>query len=105
MLFRSKRPDIYFICGAGLGSSLACQMEAEDVLREAGIQANLHHDGISGIPGLRADIIVSAENFKPTIEKYELDPTISLVFLKNIVDKQEIADKLVPAAQERAARP
>lgn len=60
----TKRLDISFICGAGLGSSLACQMEAEEVLHQAGV---------------RADIIVSAENFKPTIEKYELDPSITVV--------------------------
>ncbi|RAX22002.1 MULTISPECIES: PTS sugar transporter subunit IIB [Actinomyces] len=96
--------DIYFICGAGLGSSLACQMEAEEVLADAGIRANLGHEAISGIPGVRADIIVSAENFKPTIEKYELDPAISFVFLKNIVDKTEIAEKLLPVVQEKEAR-
>ena len=28
----ANTPTIYFICGAGLGSSLACQMEAEEVL-------------------------------------------------------------------------
>lgn len=95
----TKRLDIVFICGAGLGSSLACQMEAEEVLHQAGVRATLHHDGISGIPGIRTDIIVSAENFRPTIEKYELDPSIIFVFLRNIVDKDEIRDKLVPAVQ------
>lgn len=95
--------SICFICGAGLGSSLACQMEAEEVLHEASVRAVLSHEGISAIPGVRADIIVSAENFKPTIDKYELDPAIRFVYLRNIVDKQEITDKLIPVARERAA--
>ncbi|WP_206610443.1 PTS sugar transporter subunit IIB [Actinomyces wuliandei] len=91
-----RKPDIYFICGAGLGSSLACQMEAEEVLRQADLPANLHHDGVSGLPGVQADIIVSAENFRPVIEKHGPDPSITLVFLHNVVDKEEIRDRLVP---------
>ena len=37
----AKRLTIYFICGAGLGSSLACQMTAEDVLRAKGFDERL----------------------------------------------------------------
>ncbi|AYD89047.1 PTS sugar transporter subunit IIB [Actinomyces sp. 2119] len=91
-----RKPDIYFVCGAGLGSSLACQMEAEEVLRQADLPASLHHDGISALPGIQADIIVSAENFRPMIDKHGPDPSITLVFLHNVVDKEEIRDRLVP---------
>lgn len=99
----ARRLDIYFICGAGLGSSLACQMEAEGVLRDAGVDARLHHDGISAVSSVRADIIVSAENFRSQIEKYELDPSIDLVYLRNVVDKGEIAERLLPVVQAKAA--
>lgn len=93
------RPVIYFICGAGLGSSLACQMEAEEVLSKAGIRAQLNHDGISSVASLKTDLLVSAENFKSQIDKYDLDPAITVVYLHNIVDKNEIAEKLVPAVK------
>ena len=69
----SKKLTIYFICGAGLGSSLACQMTAEDVLNRLGLEENLEHEAISSTPGLRADIIVSAENFAPQFKQYDLD--------------------------------
>lgn len=97
----AKRLTIYFICGAGLGSSLACQMEAEEVLRQAGVNANLQHEGISSVPGVRADIVVSAENFKSQIDKYELDPSISFVYLRNIVDQNEIGEKLLPVVRQK----
>lgn len=100
----SKRVSIYFVCGAGLGSSLACQMEAEEVLMKAGIRAQLHHEGISAVPGIRTDIVVSAENFKSQIDKYELDPSIRFVYLHNIVDKGEIEQKLVPVVREVEAQ-
>lgn len=92
----SKKLTIYFICGAGLGSSLACQMTAEDVLNRMGLEENLEHEAISSTPGLRADIIVSAENFAPQFKQYDLDPAIKFVFLHNIVDPAEIEAKLVP---------
>ena len=97
----AKRLTIYFICGAGLGSSLACQMEAEEVLRQAGIRADLQHEGISAVPGVRADIVVSAENFKSQIDKYELDPSITFVYLRNIVDHNEIEEKLLPVIRQK----
>jgi PTS system ascorbate-specific IIB component len=95
-----SKPKIYFICGAGLGSSLACQMVAEDVFAEKGLEVDSDHEAISSAPGLRADIIVSAENFKVQFDKFEMDPKIKFVFLHNIVDKNEIAEKLVPVVEE-----
>ena len=95
-----RKLTIYFICGAGLGSSLACQMTAEDVLNRLGLDENLEHEAISATPGLRTDIIVSAENFAWQFKQYDLDPAIKFVFLHNIVDPDEIEAKLVPVIKE-----
>ncbi|MCS6143773.1 PTS sugar transporter subunit IIB [Latilactobacillus curvatus] len=95
-----KKLKIYFICGAGLGSSLACQMVAEDVLNRLNLDESLEHEAISSTPGLRTDIIVSAENFKSQFEKYDLDPAIQMVYLHNIVDAGEIEEKLVPVIEK-----
>jgi PTS system ascorbate-specific IIB component len=96
----SKVPKIYFICGNGLGSSLACQMTAEDVLSANGLAADMEHESISSAPGLKTDIIVSAENFKIQFDKFEMDPAIKFVFLHNIVSPDEITEKLVPVVKE-----
>ncbi|WP_125589008.1 PTS sugar transporter subunit IIB [Companilactobacillus jidongensis] len=96
----AKKLKIFFICGAGLGSSLACQMTAEDVLSKYGLDESMDHEAISSTPGLRTDIIVSAENFKPQFEKFDLDPAIRFVFLHNIVDQKEIEEKLIPVIKE-----
>ncbi|GAA1487947.1 PTS sugar transporter subunit IIB [Brachybacterium sacelli] len=99
----AQNPTIYFICGAGLGSSLACQMETEEVLVAHKIRAKLEHESVSSVAGLKTDVIVSAESFRPQIEKYEIDPSVTLVYLHNIVDKTEIAEKLLPALDGRGA--
>ncbi|KRL98731.1 MULTISPECIES: PTS sugar transporter subunit IIB [Liquorilactobacillus] len=91
-----QKLKIYFICGAGLGSSLASQMVAEDVLAKLGMEEKLEHEAISSAPGLQADIIVSADNFKTQFEKFEMDPHTKFVFLHNIVDSNEIEEKLIP---------
>jgi len=99
----ARRLDITFICGAGLGSSLACQMESEEVLRGAGVDARLHHDSISSVSSVKADVIVSAENFRSQIEKYDIATTTEIVYLRNIVDKGEIAERLLPVVLAKAA--
>ena len=42
-----KKPKILMVCGAGLGSSFACQMTVETVLAQIGAEANLDHCDIS----------------------------------------------------------
>lgn len=96
----SKKLKVYFICGNGLGSSLACQMTAEDVLNKKGLSVDMDHDSISVASTLKTDIIVSAENFKIQFEKFDMDPNIKMVYLHNIVDPKEIEEKLVPVIEK-----
>lgn len=95
-----KKLKIYFICGNGLGSSLASQMVADEVLQSNGFYENLDHESVSSAVALKADIIVSGENFKSQFSKYDLDPSITFVFLHNIVDKAEINEKLIPVVEK-----
>ncbi|BDR61178.1 PTS sugar transporter subunit IIB [Lactobacillus xylocopicola] len=98
----AKIPKVFFICGNGLGSSLACQMEADDVFQAAGIEVNSGHDSISAAPSLDADVIVSASNFESQFANTQIDPKTKIVYLDNIVDKNEIKEKVVPIIKEIA---
>lgn len=51
--------QILTVCGAGLGSSFACQMSVDAVLKELGVEAKLDHTDISSVGGAKADIILS----------------------------------------------
>ena len=83
--------QILTVCGAGLGSSFACQMSVDAVLKELGVEAKLDHTDISSVGGAKADIILSGKNFT-------LDcPTI---FLDRLVDKNEIKEKLTPVLKD-----
>lgn len=98
----AKVPKVFFICGNGLGSSLACQMEADDVFSAAGIEVDTDHDSISDAPSLDADVIVSASNFKSQFANTQIDPKTQIVYLNNIVDKNEIKEKVLPVVKKIA---
>jgi len=93
---------ILMVCGAGLGSSLACQMSVEDVLQKLDIEANLDHCDISSAVAMGPDLIVTAANFKKQFEKFTIDPQkTQIIYLKNIVNKREIEENLTPIFKEK----
>ena len=90
--------QILTVCGAGLGSSFACQMSVDAVLKELGVEAKLDLTDISSVGRAKADIILSGKNFEKQFERYTLDcPTI---FLDRLVDKNEIKEKLTPVLKD-----
>lgn len=92
---------ILTVCGAGLGSSFACQMSTEAVLKELGVEAKLDHTDISSVSGQTADIIMSGKNFEKQFERIEV--TCPTIFLDRLVDKKEIKEKLTPILQDLGA--
>ncbi|MGB7474371.1 PTS sugar transporter subunit IIB [Trichococcus sp.] len=99
-----KKVNILFVCGAGLGSSFAAQMAAEDVLNLHNVKAKLDHVDISSAASMQPDIIITAQNFKSQFEKFSIDETkTAIVYLKNIVSKAEIEEKLLPVLAAKGA--
>jgi len=90
---------ILMVCGAGLGSSFACQMTVESVLRELNVKAKLDHSDVTSVGGAKVDIIIAAKNFEKQVRKYETGATV--IFLNGLVNKEEIKEKLVPVLKEK----
>lgn len=84
------------VCGNGLGSSFACQMAVEGVLKSLGVECKLDHDSVSSAQGVARnyDLIVAAENFEKQITNFNTGKPC--VFLHRLVDKKEIEEKLTP---------
>lgn len=91
---------ILCVCGNGLGSSFACQMAIESVLKKLGVECKMDHDSVSSAAGAAKsfDMIVAAENFQTQIEGY--NSGLPCVFLHRLVDKKEIEEKITPALKE-----
>ena len=92
---------ILTVCGSGLGSSFACQMSVEAVLKELGVEAKLDHTDISSVGGQKADIILSGKNFEKQFER--INYSCPAIFLDKLIDKNEIREKLTPVLKELGA--
>lgn len=89
---------ILVVCGAGLGSSFACQMTVETVLKDLGVEAKVDHSDVASAASANVDILMLASNFKNQIEKYNL--TNEVIYLDRLVDKNEIKSKLEPVLRK-----
>ncbi|SHI77294.1 PTS sugar transporter subunit IIB [Propionispora hippei] len=94
-----RKIKMLMVCGAGLGSSFACQMSVEDVLNKLGVEADMDHCDISSAVSMNPEVIITASNFKSQFEQFTLPETTTILYLKNIVSKAEIEEKLVPLLQ------
>ena len=92
---------ILTVCGNGLGSSFACQMTTEAVLKEMGVEAKMDHIDISSVAGQHADLIISGKNFEKQFERITLN--CPAIFLDRLVDKNEIREKITPVLKELGA--
>ncbi|MEC0304841.1 PTS sugar transporter subunit IIB, partial [Terribacillus saccharophilus] len=69
-----------------------------------GVEAKLDHSDISSAASARPDIIITAQNFQSQFEKFTIDPEQTIiVYLRNIVSKQEIEEKITPVLKEKGA--
>ncbi|MGB8451350.1 MAG: PTS sugar transporter subunit IIB [Anaerocolumna sp.] len=89
---------ILAVCGNGLGSSFACQMTTEAILKELGVEAKMDHIDISSVTGQKADLIISGKNFEKQFGRITLN--CPAIFLERLVDKNEIREKLTPVLKE-----
>lgn len=91
---------IVAVCGAGLGSSFACQMAIEQAMQALGVNAKVSHTDTSTISAIinDADIVVSGKNYQKLMEKKNLPKPV--VFLDRLVDKAEITEKFTPILKE-----
>lgn len=96
-----RKIKMLMVCGAGLGSSFACQMSVEDVLNKLGVEAEMDHCDISSAVSMNPEVIITASNFKSQFEQFTLPDTTTILYLKNIVNKAEIEEKLVPLLQAK----
>lgn len=82
--------NIVTVCGLGVGSSLILKMSVGSVVNELGVKCNIEHWDMGTVKGRNADLIITTSEFKKSFEGQE-----NVIFIDNIVDKEEIKTKLV----------
>lgn len=80
------------LCGMGFGSSMMLKLFIEEILKDLGMKAEVVPWDLGTFKGQQADIVVA-----PTDMEMHLRSTpAKVVLIKNLVDKKELRDKLVP---------
>ncbi len=96
--YKLDRPlKILTVCGVGQGSSLIMRMFVEDVLKELQIPAKVEHTELLTAKSSDADIIVASVLHEEEL----LDSGKMVIALKNLVDKNEIKEKLLEALSKK----
>jgi PTS system ascorbate-specific IIB component len=84
------------LCGMGFGTSMMLKLFIDDILKAENIKAETLPWDLGSFKGQNADIIVAASDMAMHLKNVE---TI-VVLIRNLVDKQEIKEKILAAIQE-----
>ena len=84
------------LCGMGFGTSMMLKLFIEEILKDLEMKAEVVPWDLGTFKGQQADIVVA-----PTDMEMHLKSTSAkVVLIKNLVDKKELRDKLVPVLEE-----
>jgi PTS system ascorbate-specific IIB component len=92
-----KDLSIMTVCGAGVGSSVMLRANILKLLDKYGIRAQVITADPLTAKGQKADIIITQEAFKKSLEGTQAK---KIIFLKNLVSLKELEEKLLPAINE-----
>lgn len=83
------------LCGMGFGTSMMLKLFIEEILKDLGMKAEVVPWDLGTFKGQQADVVVA-----PTDMEMHLKSTSAkVVLIKNLVDKKELRDKLVPVLE------
>ncbi len=84
------------LCGMGFGTSMMLKLFIDDILKAEGIKAETLPWDLGTFKGQQADIVVAATDMAMHLKN---TPAI-VVLIRNLVDKQEIREKILAAIQQ-----
>lgn len=84
------------LCGMGFGTSMMLKLFIDDILKIEGLKAETVPWDLGSFKGNYADIVVAPFDMEPHLKDY---PS-KVIYIKNLVDKQEIKEKILAAYRE-----
>lgn len=87
---------IVVACANGAGSSLMIKFKVQEVMKELGIESQIHHCAISEAKSVapRYDVIVTALNFVKMFDSVK-ETGVTVIGIKNVLSAQEIKEKFL----------
>ncbi len=85
------------VCGMGFGTSMMLKLFIEDIFKAEGITGHqvIPWD-LGSFKGQQVDLVVAPTDMESHLKGSET----KVVYIKNLVDKQEIEEKIVAAIKE-----
>jgi len=84
------------LCGMGFGTSMMLKLFIEEILKDLGMKAEVVPWDLGTFKGQQADIVVAPTD----MEMHLRSTSAKVVLIKNLLDKKELRDKLLPALEE-----
>ncbi len=84
------------LCGMGFGTSMMLKLFIDDILKAENIKAETIPWDLGSFKGQNADIIVAASDMAMHLK----NANSVVVLIRNLVDKQEIKEKILTAIEE-----
>lgn len=87
-------------CRAGMGSSMMLKIKCDQVIKEEGLPIETEHGNLDSLIGFNGDLVITMSDLT---DELNADPRVpSAVGITNIVDKNEIKEKLSAWVAEHA---
>ena len=90
---------VWIACPAGVGSSTIIKLQAEEVIKEVGLENQVEFDAISANYAKTegCDILLCTLNLS---NRFSSELKIPVVGVKNVMNKQEYKDGLIPVIRQ-----
>jgi len=98
-----RRLKVITACGLGTGTALYLKMVVEDILKKAGVEADVTTADSSIAPTLEGDIVVTALDLAESLKGRTRAKVVVPVL--NYGDKNEISKKLLDAVEAIKGEP
>ncbi|GBG94020.1 ascorbate-specific PTS system IIB component [Ligilactobacillus salitolerans] len=85
-------------CRAGMGTSTMLTVQVKNVAQKNNWDLEVDHASVDGIGSFQGDIIIALSDVADDIRAKEKNKAV--VGIKNMMDQQEIEDKLTPLMKE-----
>lgn len=96
----AKKYHALVCCRAGMGSSMMLKIKCDQVIKEENLPIETEHGNLDSLIGFKGDLVITMSDLTEELEADSRVP--SAVGIKNLVDKQEIKEKLTAWVNEHA---
>lgn len=84
------------LCGMGFGTSMMLKLFIEEILKAEGLKAEVIPWDLGSFKGQQVDIVVAPTD----MEMHLKGANARVVLIRNLVDKEEIKEKILQAFRE-----